>query len=104
MDGFTGSEGVVVLAATNRPDVLDPALTRPGRFARNVHVNPPDQPGREAILKVHTRSVPLGPDVDLEQISRTTPGMTGAELANLVNEAAMLAAQREQSHVTARDF
>lgn len=104
MDGFTGSEGVVVLAATNRPDILDPALTRPGRFDRNVHVNAPDQPGREAILKVHTRSVPLAPDADLEQVSRVTPGMTGAELANLVNEAAMLAAQRGLTHVGAAEF
>src|SRR5699024_406069 len=79
-------------------------LTRPGRFDRNVHVNAPDQPGREAILKVHTRSVPLAPDADLEQVSRVTPGMTGAELANLVNEAAMLAAQRGLTHVGAAEF
>ena len=83
MDGFSGAEGVIVLAATNRADVLDPALLRPGRFDRTITVNPPDQKGRHEILKVHTRQVPLSPDVDLEQIARTTPGMTGADLANL---------------------
>jgi cell division protease FtsH len=94
MDGFSGSEGVVVLAATNRPDVLDPALLRPGRFDRTVVVHPPDAKGREEILKVHTRKVPLAPDADLAALARTTPGMTGADLANLVNEAALLAARR----------
>ncbi len=104
MDGFTGSEGVVVLAATNRPDVLDPALLRPGRFDRTVHVNAPDQQGRVDILKVHTRKVPLAPDADLEQVAKTTPGMTGADLANLVNEAALLAAKRGRDTVGAGEF
>ena len=104
MDGFTGSEGVVVLAATNRPDVLDPALLRPGRFDRIIMVHPPDQKGRAQILEVHTRKVPLAPDVDLEQIAASTPGMTGADLANLVNEAALLAARRGENAVSQRDF
>lgn len=104
MDGFTGSEGVIVLAATNRADVLDPALTRPGRFDRIVHVNPPDRSGREAILKIHTREIPLAQDVDLVQVARTTPGMTGAELANLANEAALLAVKRQQKAVTQSDI
>jgi cell division protease FtsH len=104
MDGFTGSEGVVVLAATNRPDVLDPALLRPGRFDRQIIVHPPDHNGRVAILKVHTRKVPLAPDVDLDRIAASTPGMTGADLANLVNEAALLAARREQDVVHHRDL
>lgn len=104
MDGFSGSEGVVVLAATNRPDVLDPALTRPGRFDRTVSVSPPDRAGREAILRIHTRDIPLGPDVDPVQVSRTTPGMTGADLANLANEAALLAVKRRQDVVTQADF
>ncbi|MGW2019482.1 ATP-dependent zinc metalloprotease FtsH [Streptomyces sp. NPDC001927] len=104
MDGFTGSEGVIVLAATNRADVLDPALTRPGRFDRIVHVNPPDRGGREAILKIHTRDIPLAQDVDLVQVARTTPGMTGAELANLANEAALLAVKRRQKEVTRSDL
>ncbi|MCQ4046089.1 ATP-dependent zinc metalloprotease FtsH [Streptantibioticus rubrisoli] len=94
MDGFSGSEGVVVLAATNRADVLDPALLRPGRFDRTVQVSPPDRAGREAILRIHTRDVPLHEQVDLAQVARTTPGMTGAELANLANEAALLAVKR----------
>ncbi|MHC5704216.1 MULTISPECIES: ATP-dependent zinc metalloprotease FtsH [Streptomyces] len=104
MDGFTGSEGVVVIAATNRADVLDPALTRPGRFDRIVHVSPPDRAGREAILRIHTRDIPLAPSVDLVQVARTTPGMTGAELANLANEAALLAVKRRQDGVTQRDL
>ncbi|MEU9864741.1 ATP-dependent zinc metalloprotease FtsH [Streptomyces sp. NPDC047971] len=104
MDGFTGSEGVIVIAATNRADVLDPALTRPGRFDRIVHVNPPDRGGREAILKIHTREIPLAQDVDLVQVARTTPGMTGAELANLANEAALLAVKRQQKSVTQSDI
>ncbi|MEU9701845.1 ATP-dependent zinc metalloprotease FtsH [Streptomyces sp. NPDC047981] len=104
MDGFTGSEGVIVLAATNRADVLDPALTRPGRFDRIVHVNPPDRGGREAILRIHTRDIPLAQDVDLVQVARTTPGMTGAELANLANEAALLAVKRRQKEVTRSDL
>ena len=94
MDGFSGHEGVVVLAATNRPDVLDPALIRPGRFDRQIIIHPPDHKGRVEILKVHTRKVPLAKDVDLEQLAASTPGMTGADLANLVNEAALLAARR----------
>ncbi|MFB9577924.1 ATP-dependent zinc metalloprotease FtsH [Streptomyces yanii] len=104
MDGFSGSEGVVVLAATNRADVLDPALTRPGRFDRIVQVSPPDRTGREAILKIHTRQIPLSEDVSLGQVARTTPGMTGADLANLANEAALLAVKRQQSEVSQTDL
>ncbi|MFE1560666.1 ATP-dependent zinc metalloprotease FtsH [Streptomyces sp. NPDC058734] len=104
MDGFSGSEGVVVLAATNRADVLDPALTRPGRFDRTVMVSPPDRDGREAILRIHTRDIPLAAGVDLAQVARTTPGMTGAELANLANEAALLAVKRKQRQVTQTDL
>jgi cell division protease FtsH len=104
MDGFSGHEGVVVLAATNRPDVLDPALLRPGRVDRTIMVHPPDQEGRAAILRVHTRRVPLGADVNLEQLASSTPGMTGADLANLVNEAALLAARLGRQAVTQRDF
>ncbi|MEV8538375.1 ATP-dependent zinc metalloprotease FtsH [Streptomyces sp. NPDC051572] len=104
MDGFSGSEGVIVIAATNRADVLDPALTRPGRFDRVVMVSPPDRGGREAILEIHTRQIPLAKDVNLAQVARTTPGMTGAELANLANEAALLAVKRKQSEVTQSDL
>ncbi|MER6344296.1 ATP-dependent zinc metalloprotease FtsH [Streptomyces sp. NPDC001595] len=104
MDGFSGSEGVIVIAATNRADILDPALTRPGRFDRVVNVSPPDRGGREAILRIHTREIPLADDVDLAQVARTTPGMTGAELANLANEAALLAVKRHQRTVTATDL
>jgi cell division protease FtsH len=104
MDGFSGREGVIVLAATNRAEILDPALLRPGRFDRRVVVNPPDQAGRAAILKVHTRFVPVAPDVDLEAIASTTPGMVGADLKNLVNEAALLAARRNHTRVQASDF
>ncbi|MFJ8824485.1 ATP-dependent zinc metalloprotease FtsH [Streptomyces sp. NPDC102467] len=104
MDGFTGSEGVIVIAATNRADVLDPALTRPGRFDRMVNVSPPDRGGREAILKIHSREIPLASDVDLAQVARTTPGMTGADLANLANEAALLAVKRKQQQVTQTDL
>ncbi|WP_330332864.1 ATP-dependent zinc metalloprotease FtsH [Streptomyces sp. NBC_00536] len=104
MDGFSGSEGVVVIAATNRADVLDPALTRPGRFDRVVVVSPPDRGGREAILRIHTRDIPLAQEVSLAQVARTTPGMTGAELANLANEAALLAVKREQQAVTQTDL
>ncbi|WP_251095119.1 ATP-dependent zinc metalloprotease FtsH [Streptomyces sp. Caat 7-52] len=100
MDGFSGSEGVIVIAATNRADILDPALTRPGRFDRIVQVSPPDRGGREAILEIHTRGIPLADDVDLAHVARTTPGMTGAELANLANEAALLAVKRKQQRVT----
>jgi len=104
MDGFSGTEGVVVLAATNRGDVLDPALLRPGRFDRTITVNAPDQRGRAEILRVHARDVPLAGDVDLEQMARATPGMTGADLANLINEAALLAARRRQPSITQRDL
>jgi cell division protease FtsH len=104
MDGFDSSTSVIVIGATNRPDVLDTALLRPGRFDRRVAVQPPDRAGREAILKVHTRDVPLGPDVDLGRIAATTPGMVGADLANLVNEAALLAARRSHEHVEESDF
>ncbi|MDQ0907351.1 cell division protease FtsH [Streptomyces canus] len=104
MDGFSGSEGVVVIAATNRADILDPALTRPGRFDRVVNVSPPDRAGREAILAIHTREIPLAPEVDLARVARTTPGMTGADLANLANEAALLAVKRKQEQVTQSDL
>ncbi|MER5789338.1 ATP-dependent zinc metalloprotease FtsH [Streptomyces sp. NPDC001980] len=104
MDGFSGSEGVIVIAATNRADILDPALTRPGRFDRVVQVSPPDRTGREAILEIHTRQIPLAEGVDLAQVARTTPGMTGAELANLANEAALLAVKRKQDQVTQSDL
>ncbi|MET9271595.1 ATP-dependent zinc metalloprotease FtsH [Kribbella sp. NPDC003557] len=104
MDGFSGTEGVVVLAATNRADVLDPALLRPGRFDRTITVHAPDQPGREAILKVHARGKPLAADADLAALSRSTPGMTGADLANLLNEAALAAARQGESQITQRDL
>jgi cell division protease FtsH len=104
MDGFTGSEGVIVIAATNRPDVLDPALLRPGRFDRHVHVSAPDQVGRKAILEVHTKKVPLDPAVDLADVASATPGMVGAELRNLVNEAALMAARRGHETVRMSDF
>jgi cell division protease FtsH len=104
MDGFSGSEGVVVLAATNRPDVLDPALLRPGRFDRQIMVHAPDHKGRAEILKVHTRQVPLASDVDLEALASATPGMTGADLANLVNEAALLSARLKKDAVHQREL
>ena len=104
MDGFDPRSGVIVLGATNRPEILDQALLRPGRFDRRVVVQPPDRAGREAIMRVHTRSVPLAPDVDLGQIAATTPGMVGADLANLVNEAALLAAKRNHDEVSQDDF
>jgi cell division protease FtsH len=104
MDGFDSSTSVIVVGATNRPDVLDQALLRPGRFDRRVAVQPPDRAGREAILRVHTRGVPLGPDVDLGRIAATTPGMVGADLANLANEAALLAARRNHQVVDESDF
>src|SRR5690625_361507 len=104
MDGFEGTEGVIVIAATNRPDVLDPALLRPGRFDRQVVVPLPDVNGREKILRVHMRKVPLGPDVDAKVIARGTPGFSGADLANLVNEAALLAARSGKRVVTQHDF
>ncbi|MCC6195996.1 MAG: ATP-dependent zinc metalloprotease FtsH [Burkholderiales bacterium] len=104
MDGFTGREGIIVLAATNQPDVLDRALLRPGRFDRRVVVNLPDKAGREAILKVHTRSVPLAADASLADLASATPGFSGAELKNLVNEAALLAARRNRNEVSHKDF
>ncbi len=104
MDGFSSREGIIVLAATNQPDVLDKALLRPGRFDRRVVVNLPDKRGREAILKVHTRKVPLAADVLLADMAAATPGLSGADLRNLVNEAALLAARREQSDVRQKDF
>ncbi|MEO0545861.1 MAG: ATP-dependent zinc metalloprotease FtsH [Pseudomonadota bacterium] len=104
MDGFETNEGIILIAATNRPDVLDPALLRPGRFDRQVIVSNPDIQGREAILKVHVRNVPLAPNVDLKVVARGTPGFSGADLMNLVNEAALLAARREKRLVTAQEF
>ncbi len=104
MDGFESNEGVILLAATNRPDVLDPALLRPGRFDRQIVVDAPDVRGREQILRIHTRKIPLGTDVRLDIIAKGTPGMAGADLANLVNEAAVLAARKNKSLVDHRDF
>src|SRR5919206_1268071 len=104
MDGFSSRQGIIVLAATNQPDVLDKALLRPGRFDRRVVVNLPDKAGREAILKVHTRSVPLARSVHLGELAASTPGLSGADLRNLVNEAALLAARREQEEVRQKDF
>jgi cell division protease FtsH len=104
MDGFSSREGIIVLAATNQPDVLDKALLRPGRFDRRVVVNLPDKAGREAILKVHTRSVPLADDVRLDELAAATPGFSGAELRNLANEAALLAARRNEDKVRQQDF
>jgi cell division protease FtsH len=104
MDGFDSSTNVIVIGATNRIDVLDQALLRPGRFDRRVAVLPPDRDGRKLILEVHTRDVPLAPDVDLDRIAGTTPGMVGADLANLVNEAALLAARSDRSEVVSADF
>jgi cell division protease FtsH len=104
MDGFDTKSGVIVLAATNRPEILDPALMRPGRFDRRIAVQAPDRAGREAILHVHTRGVPLSPEVDLGALASSTPGMVGADLANLVNEAALLAARRERGQVTPEDL
>jgi cell division protease FtsH len=104
MDGFEGTEGVIIIAATNRPDVLDPALLRPGRFDRQVVVSLPDVKGRLEILKVHTRNIPLDEKVDLDKIARGTPGFSGADLANLVNEAALLAARQSKTKVENLDF
>jgi cell division protease FtsH len=104
MDGFEPGTNVIVLGATNRPEILDPALLRPGRFDRRIAVNPPDRNGRVEILKIHTRSVPLADDVDLERIAASTPGSTGADLALLVNEAALFAARRNHTRVEQRDF
>ena len=104
MDGFESKEGVILISATNRPDVLDPALMRPGRFDRQVVVPPPDIKGREGILKVHTRKTPLSESVELEVLSRGTPGFTGADLENLVNEAALLAARKDKAEIQMEDF
>jgi cell division protease FtsH len=104
MDGFESNDGVILIAATNRPDVLDPALLRPGRFDRRVVVSRPDVRGREGILQVHTRKIPLSEDVDIQVLARATPGFSGADLANLVNEAALLAARRNQKFVMMADF
>ena len=104
MDGFQGDEGVIVMAATNRSDVLDPALLRPGRFDRKILVGRPDVKGREAILRVHAKNKPLAPDVDLKEIAKQTPGFVGADLANLLNEAALLAARRNKTQIDADDL
>ncbi len=104
MDGFETNKGVIIMAATNRPEILDPALLRPGRFDRQVLVDRPDINGREAILKIHSRNVVLGPDVDLRKVAGRTPGFVGADLANLVNEAALLAARKNKERVESSDF
>ena len=104
MDGFEPGTNVIVLAATNRPEILGPALLRPGRFDRRIAVQPPDRNGREKILQIHTRSVPLAPAVDLEQIAASMPGATGADLALIVNEAALFAARRDHAAVEQLDF
>jgi cell division protease FtsH len=104
MDGFESNEGVILVAATNRPDVLDPALLRPGRFDRRVVVGRPDVRGREEIMRVHTRKIPLADDVDITVLARGTPGFSGADLANLVNEAALMAARDGKRSVSMRDF
>jgi len=104
MDGFESNEGVILIAATNRPDVLDPALLRPGRFDRQIVVDAPDVKGREGILRVHTRKIPLAEDVDLTKLAKATPGMSGADLANMVNEAALLAARRDKDRVDMKDL
>src|SRR5947208_5994592 len=104
MDGFEPTEAVVVLGATNRPEILDQALLRPGRFDRRVAVQPPDRAGRVKILQVHVRALPLGDDVDLNALAASTPGMVGADLANLANEAALLAARRDHDKVHMPDF
>src|SRR5207245_4704339 len=100
MDGFDPKTGVVLIAATNRPDILDPALLRPGRFDRQIVVDRPDLRGREAILKVHAKGKPFAPDVDLDVIARRTPGFTGADLANVINEAALLTARMDAKQIT----
>ena len=104
MDGFEKNESVIIIAATNRPDVLDPALLRPGRFDRQVVVDLPDITGRTKILQVHSRNVPLAPEVNLTVIARATPGFSGAELANLVNEAALIAARSTKKFIEMEDF
>lgn len=104
MDGFSSDETIIILAATNRPDILDPALMRPGRFDRQINILPPDVKGRQEILRVHSRKVPLAPDVDLDDIARSTPGFTGAELASLVNEAAIIAGRTNKKNINKNDF
>src|SRR4029077_1913648 len=104
MDGFDSNRGLIIMAATNRPETLDPALLRPGRFDRTVVVDRPDLTGREAILKVHVRNIKLGPDVDLRRVAALTPGMVGADLANLVNEAALMAARNGKEQVMMAEF
>jgi cell division protease FtsH len=104
MDGFDSNEGIILIAATNRPDILDHAILRPGRFDRRIVVNMPDVKGREEILKVHIKNIPLAKDVDLKVLARSTPGFSGADIANLVNEAALLAARHGQDDVVMRDF
>merc|ERR1712176_1033050 len=104
MDGFEGNTGVIVLAATNRPDVLDQALLRPGRFDRQVTVDRPDLQGRVRIIKVHSKGKTLGPDVDLTKIARRTPGFTGADIENLMNEAAILAARRKLKQISKEEI
>ena len=104
MDGFGVNEGIIVMAATNRVDILDPAILRPGRFDRKVAVGRPDVRGREEILRVHAKDKPLGEDVDLAQIAQTTAGFTGADLENLLNEAAIMAAKATRSYITQQDI
>jgi cell division protease FtsH len=104
MDGFETNKGVIIMAATNRPEILDPALLRPGRFDRQVLVDRPDINGREAILKIHSKNVLLAPDVDLRKLAGRTPGFVGADLANLINEAALLAARKNKETVEPADF
>lgn len=104
MDGFDSNEGVILIAATNRPDILDTALLRPGRFDRRIVVNMPDVKGREDILKVHVKNIPLSKDIDLQVLARSTPGFSGADLSNVVNEAALVAARKNQDNVTMKDF
>ena len=100
MDGFSGNEGIIIIAATNRPDILDPALMRPGRFDRQVHVGLPDVKAREEILKIHVRKKPLGDDVNLEIVAKRTPGFTPADLENAMNEAALLTARQNKTVIT----
>jgi cell division protease FtsH len=104
MDGFQPNQGVVIMAATNRPEILDPALLRPGRFDRQIQVPPPTEAGRRQILQIHSMPVPLGPDVSLDRLAQITPGFSGADLANIVTEAALLAARRRSDFVTMSDF
>src|SRR5690606_28730228 len=104
MDGFEGNSGVILVAATNRPDVLDPALLRPGRFDRRVVVNKPDVKGREEILRVHTKRTPLASEVDLSKVARGTPGFSGADLENLVNESALVAARKGKQKIDIDDL